>query len=87
MRRTQIDLDEDQADRLACAAGDAGMTKSALIRKAIDALLEQEGSEAARLECFHEASAEAAGCAPDLPPGEEYVEGIRLDYAERELCG
>lgn len=39
MRRTQIYLEDEQEKRLRAEARAAGVTKSALIRRAIDALL------------------------------------------------
>ena len=89
MRRTQIYIDESQGERLASIAVRSGMTMSGVIRAAIDSYLEQESSEDARLVRFRAAVAEAAGVAPGLPPGEEYVDAIRPDYADRakELWG
>ena len=89
MRRTQIYIDERQGERLASVAVRSGMTMSAVIRAAIDAYLERESSEDARLVRFRAAVAEASGIAPGLPSGEEYVDAIRPDYADRarELWG
>lgn len=84
VRRTQIYIDEQQGERLARAAASAGVTMSALIRRAIDSYLDESGSEAARLERFRAAVAEVAGSMPDLPSGEDYVDALRPDYAERE---
>ena len=79
VRRTQIYLDEDQGERLAAAAAEAGTTVSALIRDAIDRYLGAEASGSLRA-----ALTEAAGCAPHLPSGADYVDAIRPDYRERE---
>jgi hypothetical protein len=79
MRRTQIYIDESQAERLAGVAARSGMTTSGVIRAAIDSYLERESSEDARLARFRAAVAEAAGSAPGLPPGKEYVDAIRPD--------
>ena len=56
---------------------------SGVIRDAIDSYLERESSGDARLTRFRAAVAEAAGAAPELPPGEEYVDAIRPDYASQ----
>jgi predicted transcriptional regulator len=89
VRRTQIYIDESQGERLASIAKRSGTTMSGVIRAAIDAYLERESSEDARLVRFRAAVAETAGIAPGLPPGEEYVDAIRPDYADRarELWG
>lgn len=89
MRRTQIYIDESQGERLSSLAARSGMTMSGLIRAAIDLYLERESSEDARLLRFRAAVAEAAGSAPGLPSGAEYVDAIRPDYADRarELWG
>lgn len=83
VRRTQIYLDEKQCDRLAAAAAEAGTTMSSLIRDAIDSYLDADAS-GSRLGSMRAALAEAAGCAPHLPSGEEYVDAIRPDYGARE---
>jgi hypothetical protein len=84
MRRTQIYLDEAQGEQLAAAAAAAGTTVSALIRSAIDAYLDGPPSGEERLRRFRSAVSEAARAAPDLLPGDEYVEAIRPDYRIRE---
>lgn len=84
VRRTQIYLDELQSERLAREAADTGVTMSALIRRAIDAYLDDDGPDDARLARFRSAVRESAGTVPDLPPGESYVDSLRPDYAERE---
>jgi predicted transcriptional regulator len=89
MRRTQIYIDEGQGERLASLAARSGMTMSGVIRVAIDSYLERESSEDARLDRFRAAVAEAAGSAPGLPIGAEYVDAIRPNHADRarELWG
>lgn len=84
VRRTQIYIEEVQAERLARAADDGGVTVSALIRRAIDAHLDEGGSELARLERFRAAVVGAAGSAPGLPSGEDYVDVLRPDHTARE---
>jgi predicted transcriptional regulator len=83
MRRTQIYLDETQGERLASVADRSGMTMSAVIRQAIDSFLDRDDSEEARLDRFRAAVRGAAGSAPELPTGAEYVDGIRPDYSDR----
>jgi hypothetical protein len=89
VRRTQIYIDERQGERLASVAAGSGTTMSAVIRAANDAYLERESTADARLVRISAAVAEAAGIAPGLPPGEEFVDAIRPDYADRasELWG
>lgn len=84
VRRTQIYISDEQGEDLARLARGADVTMSALIRRAIDSLLEEEATAAARLERFHAAVEGSAGSAPDLPPGAAYVEAIRPGYEERE---
>ena len=83
VRRTQIYIDEAQGERLADIAERSGTTMSGVIRDAIDSYLERESASDARLTRFRAAVTAAAGAAPELPPGEEYVEAIRPDYAAR----
>lgn len=89
MRRTQIYLDEGQAERLASRAAAEGGTLSALIRRAIDEMLDRERDGSARLAAFRDAVADTAGAVPELPSGESYVEVLRSRDAalERELWG
>jgi len=83
MHRTQIYLDERQEATLARRAAAAGVSKSTLIRAAIDAYLEED--DAAKLEGFRAAVAAASGVAPDLPPGVDYVRALRSgDLARHE---
>lgn len=84
MRRTQIYLDEDQAEQLAARAAVEGESLSAMIRRAIDALLAAGQSEAERLARFRDAVQSAAGAAPELPPGAAYVEQLRELDSDRE---
>jgi Arc/MetJ-type ribon-helix-helix transcriptional regulator len=89
VRRTQIYIGEEQGEQLARVAERSGTTMSAVIRSAIDSLLERELSEENRVARFRAAVAEAAGSAPELPAGEDYVDAIRPDYSGRsaELWG
>ncbi len=83
MRRTQIYLDEVQGERLARVADRSGMTMSAVIREAIESFLDRDDSEEARLGRFRAAVLAAAGSAPGLPTGADYVDEIRPDYTDR----
>lgn len=83
MRRTQIYLDQEQARRLDRWAAGEGVTRSAVIREAIDGYLSRPEPGGARLGRFRAAVRTAAGAAPYLPAGEEYVEGIRAAGARR----
>ena len=62
MKRTQIYLDDDQDARLEKRARAAGVTKSALIRQAIDAFLARPRSPSD----LESALGETAGALPDL---------------------
>lgn len=85
VKRTQIYLDEEQADRLDERAAAGGTTRSGVIREAVDTYLARPGDDAARLAGFHDAVDEAFGTAPDLPPGEDYVRELRsIDRAREE---
>jgi hypothetical protein len=77
MKRTQIYLDEGQDDRLARRARAAGVTKSTLIRDAIERYLEEGDEPAIRLSRWRAALSEAFGAAPYLSEGSRYVEDIR----------
>jgi hypothetical protein len=84
MRRTQIYLDEEQ-DRLLEVRADAlGTTKSAVVRDAIDAFLQREPTAGAELQRMRAALGAAAGAAPSLPPGHDYVDGLRSTDLDRE---
>ena len=82
MRRTQIYLDEEQGARLGELAAEAGVTVSSLIREAIDGF-RGSGRGAEEMSELRAAVAEAAGCAPGLPPGADYVDELRPDYGDR----
>ncbi len=82
--RTQIYLEAEQSERLAARAGAAGVTRSELIRRAIDTYLSStEEDRDARLSRFRRAVRESAGIAPGLPPGTEYVREIRSAGARK----
>ncbi len=84
MKRTQIYLDEDHDRELARRAKATGVTKSALIRRAIDALLAAPDDDARRLARFRRAVDAVSGSLPDLPEGRVYVERLRHADLERQ---
>ncbi len=85
MKRTQIYLDDRQDDDLARRAAAEGLTKSALIRRAVDEYLDNDGDDELRLARFKAAVEAVAGAAPDLPEGSLYVERLRaLEVGRQE---
>ena len=85
VRRTQIYLNDRQDEELARRAAAEGLTKSALIRRAVDTYLDGADDEELRLARFKAAVAAVAGIAPDLPKGSLYVERLRaLDLRRQE---
>ncbi len=87
MRRTQIYLDERQADELSRRAAARGTTASKVIREAIDHYLADPDDSDERLARFRAALDGAFGVAPYLGEGAAYVDRLRdVDRArEREL--
>lgn len=83
-RRTQIYLHEHQDRRLTERSRQLGRTRSALIREAIDAYLSPVAGEEEALVRLRAAIKEAAGVAPDLPSGADYVEELRATEAQRQ---
>jgi hypothetical protein len=83
MRRTQIYLDERQDEELGRRAAAEGLTKSALIRRAVDVYLDGGADEELRLGRFRAAVEAVAGVAPDLPRGSVYVERLRAIDSRR----
>lgn len=77
VKRTQIYLHDRQDDQLARRAAAEGLTKSALIRRAVDEYLDGDGDDELRLARFRAAVDAVAGAAPDLPQGSVYVERLR----------
>lgn len=78
VKRTQIHVDEKQDELLAERAAEQGRTKSDLIREALDLYLAGPAdTKAARLQRFRDAVTAAAGSAPYLPSGAEYVRELR----------
>lgn len=83
-RRTQIYLDADQTAELDKLAAAERTNRSAIIRRAIDAYLSQGERDAdVWRKQWKEAVAEAAGIAPHLPDGVEYVDELRKAGAQR----
>jgi predicted DNA-binding protein len=84
MKRTQIYVDEEQDESLTKRAAAAGVTKSTLIREAIDAYLKGRPDERLRLDRFRSAVRAAAGSADYLPDGKSYVEALRAVDVRRQ---
>jgi predicted DNA-binding protein len=84
MRRTQIYLEEKQDARLAKRAAASGVTKSTLIRRAIDEFLEGPQDDSTRLARFRAAVDALAASPLDLPDGRAYVESIRAGDVRRQ---
>jgi predicted transcriptional regulator len=84
VRRTQIYLDDDQTARLDERAAAEGVTRSTIIRRAVDEYLAHEDRDAAawRRRWLH-AVEQTAGIAPYLRDGAAYVDDIRAADAER----
>ncbi len=87
VKRTQIYLDERQAEELSRHAAARGTTASKMIREAIDQYLADPDDAADRLARYRAALDSAFGVAPYLGDGTDYVETLRAaDRArEREL--
>ena len=84
VRRTQIYLEEGQHRLLGKRARAAGTTRSDLIREAVDAYLEGDDDEQARLQAFRTAVRAASGSVRRLPKGSIYVDDVRRADLERE---
>jgi Ribbon-helix-helix protein, copG family len=84
VKRTQIYLDETQDEQLGRRAAAEGLTKSALIRRALDVYLSGVDDEELRLARFKAAVDAVAGVAPDLPQGSLYVERLRAIDLQRQ---
>ncbi len=84
MHRTQIYLDEQQTTRLDERAAGEGVTRSTVIRRAVDEYLArgQQDHGAWRVR-WREAVAKTAGIASHLPDGAGYVEQLRAADVER----
>ena len=84
VRRTQIYLEESQADALTGRARQRGVTASHMIREAIDDYLAQPDDERERqLARFRTALDRSFGTVGRLPDGSAYVTGVRRADSER----
>jgi hypothetical protein len=77
VKRTQIYLEAGQRKELDRRASAAGVTRSTLIRQAIDEFLQSPTDPDARLAQFRAAVLEVARNPLPLPDGRSYVEAIR----------
>lgn len=84
MRRTQIYLDDRQADELSRRASVRGTTASKMIRDAIDQYLAGSDDEADRLARYRAALEESFGAAPYLAAGARYVDELREADRDRD---
>jgi hypothetical protein len=84
VKRTQIYLDEEQDEELGRRAVAEGLTKSAVIRRAVDVYLNGADDDELRLARFKAAVEATAGVAPDLPQGSLYVERLRAFDVRRQ---
>lgn len=84
VKRTQIYLDDVQANELARRARTRGITASKMIREAIDDYLAEPDDVATRQERLKTALQEAFGIAPYLPDGAAYLEALRSHDLERD---
>jgi predicted transcriptional regulator len=84
VHRTQIYLDDDQTSRLDERAAAEGITRSKVIRRAVDEYLTQEERDTAAWQAqWRKAVQETAGIASYLEEGSEYVESLRREDADR----
>ena len=85
MKRTQIYLEDGQSAQLARLASASGVTKSNLIREAIDAFLQSSKDDGNSLLRFRAALEEVEESPVTLPDGRQYVEDLRRrDLARQE---
>ncbi len=84
VKRTQIYLDDDQAQRLARRAAASGVTASHLIREAIESYLAGPDEDPTELARQRRALGDAFGSIPRLPDGSAYVEELRRADAARD---
>lgn len=84
VHRTQIYLPDEQTERLDARAGAEGVSRSVLIRRAVEEYLSREERDAAGWrDRWREAVRQTAGLAPRLPAGADYVERMRQADARR----
>jgi len=77
LKRTQIYLDAGQDAELGRRAAAEGVTKSALVRRAVDGYLDGTADGELQLARFRAAVEAVAGLAPQLARGSLYVERLR----------
>jgi hypothetical protein len=87
MRRTQIYLDERQAEELGRRAAVRGTTASKMIREAIEQFLDGPDDAQERLARYRAALEASFGVAAYLPDGAAYVDELRRGdlLRQREL--
>jgi predicted DNA-binding protein len=83
MKRTQIYIEADQDRRLASRATANGVTKSTLIREAIESYLTTP-DDADQLAQFRAALDAVADAPARLPSGAAYVEALRAADIDRQ---
>jgi predicted DNA-binding protein len=84
VKRTQIYLEDEQDARLTRRAQGSGVTKSQLIRQAIDSLLDVSSDRQSALTRFRSALKVTQETPIHLPDGERYVADLRARDAERQ---
>ena len=84
VKRTQIYLDETQAEELARRSAARGVTASRMIREAIDLYFADTDDEATELKRQRAALREAFGSLPRLKDGSAYVADVRRGDQERD---
>jgi predicted transcriptional regulator len=78
VHRTQIYLPEEQTERLDERARAEGVSRSVVIRRAVDEYLAREELDTASWQTrWRDAVHQTAGIAPYLPDGADYVERMR----------
>ena len=84
VHRTQIYLDDNQTARLDQRAAAEGVTRSTVIRRAVDDYLAgAEDDQVAWRARWRQAVAQTAGIAPHLADGDHYVQQLRATDADR----
>jgi metal-responsive CopG/Arc/MetJ family transcriptional regulator len=84
MHRTQIYLPDAQTERLDARARSEGISRSGLIRRAVEEYLARDELDAGAWGTrWRETLQRSAGIAPYLPNGADYVESLRAVDAER----
>ena len=84
VKRTQIYLDERQAEELCRRAAVRGITASKMIREAIDRYLAGPDEDQDRLARYRASLDTSFGSAPYLERGDRYVDRLREAERERE---